>query len=113
MGLGRGTEQLKLAQRLLAVFDESRTERPRAAQFAQQQIDPGLLVQREVGHAGDGGIEQFRDRAFMHSGILSDVEPGQMEAEAINSTAQLPQTPPRDGNWGIPSCFIAECKKNR
>ena len=62
----------------------------------KQQIDAGLLVQREVGHAGDSGIEQFGDRALMHGRILPDVEPGEMEAEAIHGAAQLPQTPPRD-----------------
>ena len=62
----------------------------------KQQIDAGFLVQRQIGHAGDRGIEQFRDRALMHRRILPDVEPGEMEAEAIHGAAQLPQTPPRD-----------------
>ena len=96
MGLGGGAEQRQFAQRLLAVLDEGRAERPGAAQLAQQQIDAGFLAERQIGHAGDRRVEQFRDRALMHGGILPDVEPGEMEAEAIHGAAQQPQPPARD-----------------
>ena len=95
MRLGGGAEQGEFAERLLAVFDEGGAERPRAAQFAEQQADAGVLAQRQIGHAGNCGVEQFRDRAFMHGGILPDVEPGKMEAEAIHGAAQTAASRPR------------------
>ena len=56
----------------------------------QQQIDAGFLAERQIGHARDRRVEQFRDRALMHGGILPDVEPGEMEAEAFHGAAQQP-----------------------
>ncbi len=96
MGLGGGTEQREFAERLLAVLDEGRLSGLRTAQLAQQQIDAGLLVQSQIGHAGNSGVEQFCDRAFVHGRILPDVEPGEMEAETIHRAAQVPQPPARD-----------------
>ena len=43
MGLGGCAEDREFAQRLLAVLDEGRAQRPCTAQLAQKQIDAGLL----------------------------------------------------------------------
>ena len=89
-------EDREFAEGLLAVFDEGRRQRPRVAQFARQQRDAGLFVQRQIGHAGHRRVDQLGDRALMHGGILPHVEPRQMEAEAIHRPAQQPQPAARD-----------------
>ena len=61
-----------------------------------EQRDPRLLVQRQIGHAGHGRVDQFGDGALVHGGILPDVEAGEMKAEAIHRPAQQPQPPARD-----------------
>ena len=86
----------EFVERLLAVLDEGRAERPCAAQLAQQQVDARFLAQRQIGHSGDRRIEQFRHRALMHRRILPDIEPGEMEAETIHGPAQRPQAPARN-----------------
>ena len=96
MGLGRRMEQREFAQRLLAVFHEGRGQRPRIAQFARQQRDPRLFVQRQIGHAGHRRVDQFGDRALVHGGVLPDVEAGKVKAETIHRPAQQPQPPARD-----------------
>ena len=93
---GGGVEHRELAERLIAVLDEMRCQRPRVAQLVRQQRDPRLLAEREIGHAGHRGIDQFGDGALMHGGILPHVEPGQMEAEAVHRATQQPQPPARD-----------------
>ena len=77
-------------------FTKARRQRPRIAQFARQQRDPRLLVQRQIGHAGHRRIDQLRDGAFVHGRILPDIEAGQMKAEAIHGPAQVPQPSARD-----------------
>ena len=94
--LGRGVEQREFADGLLAVLDEGGRQRPRVAQFAREQRDPRLLVQRQIGHAGHRRVDQFGDGALVHGGILPDVEAGEVEAEAIHRAAQQPQPPARD-----------------
>ena len=96
MRFGGGMEDRKLAGGFLAVLHEGRGQRARVAQFLGQQRDPRLLVQRKVGHAGHGGVDQLGDRALVHGGILPDVETGEMEAEAIHRAAQQPQPAARD-----------------
>ena len=94
--LGGGVEHGEFARGLLAVFHEGGGQRTRVAQFACQQRDPRLLVQRQIGHAGHRRIDQFGDRALVHGGILPDIEAGEMEAETIHGAAQQPQPPARD-----------------
>ena len=86
----------EFARGLLAVFHEGRGQRPRVAQFAGEQRDPRLLVQRQIGHAGHRRVDQFGDRALVHGGILPDIEAGEVEAETIHRAAQQPQPPARD-----------------
>ena len=86
----------RVRRRFLAVFDKGRRQRARIAQFAHQQRDPRLLVQRQIGHAGHRRVDQFRDRALMHGRILPDVEACEMKAETIHRPAQQPQPPARD-----------------
>ncbi len=52
--------------------------------------------ERQIGHSGDRRIEQFRHGAFMHRRILPDIEPGEMEAEAVDGPPQRPQAAARD-----------------
>ena len=40
---------------------------------------------------GDRGIQQLGDGALVHVGVLPHVEPGEMEAEAVDGAAQQPQ----------------------
>ena len=89
-------EHRQFAQRLVAVFDEGRGQRPRIAQFAGQQRDPRVFAQREIGGAGRRGIQQLGNGAFVHGGILPHVETGEMKAETIHRPAQQPQPAARD-----------------
>ncbi len=94
--LGSGMEHREFAQRLVAVFHEGRSQRPRIAQLGCKKRNPRVFAQGQIGHAGHRRIEQFRDRAFMHCGVLPHVETGEVNAETIQRTAQQPQPPARD-----------------
>ena len=67
-----------------------------AAHLADVSEELRALAEREIGHAGIGGIHQLGDGAFMHGRVLADVEPRQVEAEAIHRTTHHPQPAARN-----------------
>ena len=96
MRFGGGMEHGKLADGLFAVFDERGRERARVAQLAGKKRDPRLFVQRQIGHPRHSRVDQFRDRALVHVGILPHVEACQVKAETIHGPTQVPQPSARD-----------------
>ena len=91
-----GMEHVQFADRLLAVFHEHRSQRPRVAQLGGKLRNPRLFIQGQIGGARLRRIQQLGNGALVHRGVLPHVEAGEMEAEAIHGAAQQPQPSARD-----------------
>ncbi len=81
---GGGADDREFGRRLLAVVGVGDDERARIGEFAAEQRDPRVLVQREVIGRDVCDLEHFGDDALMDRAVLAQVERREVEAEHID-----------------------------
>ena len=92
----RGAEERQFARRLLPVSVERRDERARRNELLTQEVDALVLAERAIVEAGRDGGEKLGHRAFVHLGVLAQVDRRQMESEYVDGPPKRPQASARD-----------------
>jgi hypothetical protein len=87
MGVGHDLQQGELVGCLLAIGLPRRGQRSRVGEFRHQQRQSRLLIEALIIGGHTRHFEQLGHDTFMHIGVLTDVERGEMEAEHVNGTA--------------------------
>ncbi len=88
-GGGGRAQHRQLAQRLVRIVGQRRSERPQRRQLRLQQPATLASARPAVVVAGAGNLQQLGDDPLVHVGVLAQVERRQVEAEAVDCADQV------------------------